>query len=263
MFRHARTDCAQSIAFQGDNVTYLEWWNANYPKQGSALQDATLRAWNAARLDLLEDQEKHGELQGDARVVAQPSPDYLRGIEDAAGMCDDEVGSAQHFIDKARGQPEAYVERLRLIKECAEGLASSIRGFKDPSVHDTPSEVLNPIRADRDAHEGQAIESDYSAGHAPGVARPEVKHPEALLTAVQMVLACDDSTAEPELRHALGRLHLVTAYAQGRHRTIPDTECLDCGKVKTECAEDCPRVKAGGSRGEPSPVARSEGGDRG
>lgn len=38
-----------------------------------------------------------------------------------------------------------------------------------------------------------------------------------------------------------------------RGRTIPDTECLDCGQLKSECPDDCPRVRAnGGKRERPS-----------
>lgn len=45
----------------------------------------------------------------------------------------------------------------------------------DASLKIEPSEVLNPIRADRDAQEGRAIESDHSVGDAPGVARSDAR----------------------------------------------------------------------------------------
>lgn len=160
MFRHARTDCAQSIAFQGDNVTYLEWWNANYPKQGSALQDATLRAWNAARLDLLEDQEKHGELQGDARVVAHPGW-KLVPIEPTTGMLmagnlDSSTKELyQAMLAKAPEPPTEYDTELEQRWPNAVTPAPKIE----------PSEVLHPLIADGAIKgNGQNVE--------PGVACP-------------------------------------------------------------------------------------------
>lgn len=42
----------------------------------------------------------------------------------------------------------------------------------------------------------------------------------------------------------------MRAILDGKTRVIPDTECLDCGSVKTECADDCPRVRANGGNRE-------------
>lgn len=65
--------------------------------------------------------------------------DYLRGIEDAAGILDDEVKNAREMAAEARAEAPLSnaeaIERCETIAESAELLARTIRGFKDPAVH--------------------------------------------------------------------------------------------------------------------------------